>query len=179
MVHRVYYDTEFIDDGRTIELISIGMVDDHDRMYYAVNADCNFEKVLHHKWLRENVLPHLPTTSEGWDLSSNEVWEKDIIKNTVRDFILTPEYVLDKNPDYVPELWAYFSAFDHVVLSWLWGPMVNMPEGIPFYTHDLKQEMDRLGVSRNDLKQLKTEYKHHALADACWNKEVFYYLEGV
>lgn len=35
---RYFYDTEFIDDGRTIELISIGMVSEDGREYYAVST---------------------------------------------------------------------------------------------------------------------------------------------
>ena len=40
------YDTEFLDDGNTIELISIGIVCEDGREYYAVNADCNFGRVF-------------------------------------------------------------------------------------------------------------------------------------
>ncbi len=36
---RYFYDTEFIDDGRTIELISIGVTAEDGREYYAVSTD--------------------------------------------------------------------------------------------------------------------------------------------
>ena len=36
---RFFYDTEFIEDGDTIELISIGIVGDDGREYYAVSTD--------------------------------------------------------------------------------------------------------------------------------------------
>ena len=36
---RFFYDTEFIEDGETIELISIGIVGDDGREYYAVSTD--------------------------------------------------------------------------------------------------------------------------------------------
>jgi 3' exoribonuclease, RNase T-like len=36
---KIFYDTEFIEDGRTIDLISIGMVAEDGREYYAVNRD--------------------------------------------------------------------------------------------------------------------------------------------
>jgi hypothetical protein len=41
--------------------------------------------------------------------------------------------------------------------------MVNLPEGVPMYTHDLKQECDRLG---NPSMPEQTEGQHNALADA-------------
>ncbi|WP_405559084.1 3'-5' exoribonuclease [Streptomyces canus] len=43
------YDLEFLEDGRTIELISIGMVCDDGRQYYAVNRDMTVRKIRKHK----------------------------------------------------------------------------------------------------------------------------------
>src|SRR5690606_14816131 len=57
---KIYYDTEFLEDGETIELISIGMVAEDGRELYAVNADMPFRRVIRHDWLRENVVPSLP-----------------------------------------------------------------------------------------------------------------------
>jgi hypothetical protein len=39
------YDLEFLEDGRTIELISIGMVCDDGREYYAVNRDMPVRRI--------------------------------------------------------------------------------------------------------------------------------------
>jgi len=36
---RFFYDTEFIDNGRTIELISIGVVSEDGREYYAISTE--------------------------------------------------------------------------------------------------------------------------------------------
>lgn len=54
------YDTEFLDDGSTIELISIGIVCDDGREYYAVNSDMDTQRIGKHQWLMDNVWPHLP-----------------------------------------------------------------------------------------------------------------------
>ncbi|MGL5060915.1 MAG: hypothetical protein ACRC62_13145 [Microcoleus sp.] len=55
---KYWFDTEFIEDGRTIDLISIGIVAEDDREYYAINYDCDFSKAS--DWVRENVLSKLP-----------------------------------------------------------------------------------------------------------------------
>lgn len=80
---RYFYDTEFIDNGHTIDLVSIGIVAvpnwaleatnvDTDiefkflhsqaRTYYAVNADVDLDALKSNDWLVRNVLPHLPLT---------------------------------------------------------------------------------------------------------------------
>ena len=39
MAYRYFYDTEFIEDGRIIDLVSIGVVDEHGREYYAISTE--------------------------------------------------------------------------------------------------------------------------------------------
>ena len=41
-------------------------------------------------------------------------------------------------------MYGYYSAYDHVVFSWLFGKMIDLPEGFPMYTIDLKQTLDEL-----------------------------------
>lgn len=56
------YDLEFVDDGETIDLVSIGMVSGDGRRMYAINREMDQTKILHHDWMRNNVWPHLPRT---------------------------------------------------------------------------------------------------------------------
>lgn len=60
---KIYYDTEFIEDGATIDLISIGMVAEDGREYYAVSSDAGWEKIKASDWLVRNVVPSLPVTA--------------------------------------------------------------------------------------------------------------------
>lgn len=170
----ICYDTEFLDDGSTIGLISIGLVADR-REYYAVNADCNFKAVCEHDWLWGNVCPHLPTTKRDWtnpnhgrsvtrlDLKSAIVKPKWVIANEVREFIL------DGFDGASPDLWAYYSAYDHVALAQLWGPMSELPEGIPMWTHDLMQLWERFETVK---KPVRCGDAHNALDDARWNMQL-------
>ncbi|KAB2347365.1 3'-5' exoribonuclease [Actinomadura rudentiformis] len=163
---RIYYDTEFLEDGRTIELISIGLVAEDGREYYAVASDGyadrpRIDRVLAHPWLREHVVPSLPLALDvnpwRWDVNHpdiDHVKSRREIAQAARDFIL-------ETPDV--ELWAWYGAYDHVALCQLWGRMVDLPDGVPMYTHDLKQECDRLG---NPPMPQQAEGLHNALADA-------------
>ncbi|OWL95591.1 hypothetical protein B7435_30375 [Mycolicibacterium peregrinum] len=168
------YDTEFLDDGSTIDLISIGIVCEDGREYYAVNSDMPRERISRDDWLCQNVVPHLPLVdgkieqlagNSGWvwalDMTSPLVKPKQWIADDVREFLLPAA------SDHNPELWAYFGAYDHVVLAQLWGKMISLPTGIPMYTHDLKQEMDRLGIASTAVPH--NQDAHDALADARWN----------
>jgi hypothetical protein len=61
----ITYDLEFIDDGNTIDLVSIGMVSGDGRELYAVSREFDSRNLLKNKWMRENVWPHLPIDRTG------------------------------------------------------------------------------------------------------------------
>lgn len=167
------YDLEFLEDGRTIELISIGMVCDDGREYYAVNRDMPVRRIRRHQWLMENVVPHLPKGSgdrrnhvpRSWlfDYADPLVKRRDRIADDVMDFIRAA------GPDV--ELWANYGAYDHVCLAQLWGRMIDLPEGVPMFTCDIQQERARLGLRWDDLPQQESG-EHSALADARHNQTV-------
>lgn len=163
---KFYYDCEFLEDGRTIELISIGMVNDEGREYYAVSADMPQERIKSHDWLRENVWPHLPLKEVNGesviDTDDPIVKPRAVIADEVRDFILS-------GSDDHRELWAYYGAYDHVALCQLWGKMIDLPNGIPMFTHELMQLWEDAGRPE---KPNQTN-EHDALADARWNRELY------
>lgn len=142
---KFFYDTEFLEDGRTIEFISIGIVAEDGREYYAVNRDADWNRIGAHEWLMANVVPHLSPMTE---------WKpKTQIRDEVAAFILDVE----------PELWAWYSSYDHVVLAQLFGTMLDLPAGIPMYTNDVRSLVDWTGVDELP-KQSGTA--HDALDDA-------------
>ncbi len=153
---RYHYDTEFIDTGRTIQLISIGIVAADRREYYAVSSQFDPRELHANPWLTTNVWPHLPLTPHNTlDTEHPTVKPRTRIARDVQHFLLTT--------DHSPELWAWSAAYDHVALCQLWGRMIDRPWGIPTYTRDLKQEWDRLG---NPPLPKQAPGKHNALADA-------------
>ena len=172
---RIFYDCEFLEDGETIRLISIGMVrEDGTRRYWVVKDWKLLKDVYAHDWLRENVFPSLPATVglDGipyWDelhrdYDKRVVTSREQIAEDVKNFVLsTPN----------PELWAYYGAYDHVALCQLFGRMIDLPAGFPMYTNDLKSEIVRLG---NPYYPEQSEGHHNALSDAIWNKETFYHI---
>lgn len=164
------YDTEFLEDGQTIELISIGIVCEDGREYYAVNAGMPVKRIRKHEWLMSNVVPSLPKPygdarnhmPKNWlyDYSNPAVKVRSLIAVEVRDFLLA---------EGEPELWADWGAYDHVVLAQLWGPMIKLPQGIPMFTHDIEQAIEQHPGFE---KPIQADGQHNALEDARHNMRV-------
>lgn len=175
---RYFYDTEFLDDGKTIELISIGIVCEDGREYYAVNSDMGQKRISQNDWLMKNVVKHLPLhhysaprDGLGWiwslDMKNTRIKPKWVIANEVRDFLLYNWVPSDLHSR--PELWACYGAYDHVALAQLWGPMISLPKGIPMWTHELMQ-IAETSTGRPPAPPID---QHNALEDARWNKAFY------
>ena len=181
---RVYYDTEFLEDGKKIALISIGAVREDGKAYYAVNRDMPVDRILRHPWLKANVWPYLPTVDlplnakrpyagknlkQGLNEAHSAVKPIGKIADEVHKF-----FTADGKP---PEMWAYYGAYDHVRLMQLYGRMIDRPPNLPMWTNDLRQEMYRLGLTAEDEGFPQQEANlHKAIDDALWNKRVHEYL---
>jgi hypothetical protein len=147
---RFFYDCEFIEDGVVIDLVSIGVVDEKGREFYAVSTE--FDPDRAGPWVREHVLPKLPPPSDS-------AWRgRARLREDLLDFLTASGKVI--------ELWAWFAAYDHVALAQLWGAMPALPAALPRFTRDLRQRWEDLGKPKlppapNDV--------HDALADAKHN----------
>lgn len=152
-VTRYFLDTEFIERPGNIDLISIGIVSEDGREFYAESSGVDWSTAS--PWVLDNVRPHLTGPSM-----------------TRRDMATA---VLEFAPaGGNPEFWGYYADYDWVVFCWLFGTMMDLPDGYPMYCRDLKQWADQLGVTALP-EQKGTE--HHALADAQWNRTAWKYLD--
>ena len=149
---KIWFDTEFYEDGQTIQLISIGMVREDGVTYYAETGGAhNLAEAS--EWLSKNVAPHL----------RGPVKNRGAIAHDIEKF------VGDK-----PEFWAYYADYDWVALCQLYGTMMDLPKGWPMYCRDVKQLCDSLG--NPTLKKQALCEEHNALADALWTKKAWEYL---
>ena len=149
---RFFYDTEFIEDGLTIDLVSIGIVDESGREYYAINSQHDPSKAG--PWVRRHVLDKLPSPSDPrWR-------SRERIRAEVLEFLTAPGEPI--------ELWAWVAAYDHVALCQLWGAMPALPREIPRFTRELKQRWTDLGSPALPPTEPGA---HDALVDARQNLE--------
>ncbi len=155
MVYRYFYDCEFIEDGRTIDLVSIGVVDEYGRDFYAVSTEFDDSRAV--PWVRRNVLSQLPSPADrAWRSRAR-------IRDELEEFLLEP---VRGRPGEQLELWAWYAAYDHVSLAQLWGAMLALPRQIPRFTKDLRQLWDDRG--RPPLPDADAA-RHNALVDARHN----------
>lgn len=177
---RIVYDTEFIDDGMTITPISIAMRrEDGAELYAITDSLATIARSAENPWLIERVLKWLPIeltwTDLGGRLNANVTWDADHpeyehvraldeIAEMVEDFVLAKSN---------PQLWSYYAAYDHVLYAQLFGAMIELPDGMPKYTMDIKQLAVSLGDPRMPLLPQSVvdsrfngvRCEHHALYD--------------
>jgi hypothetical protein len=147
---RYFYDCEFIEDGLTVDLVSIGVVDESGREFYAVSTEFDGSRAI--PWVRRNVLDKLPSPA-------HPAWRtRDRIRADLLAFLTAPGEPV--------ELWAWYAAYDHVVLCQLWGAMPALPRAIPRFTHELRQRWEDAG--QPPLPAAPPD-QHDALADARHN----------
>jgi hypothetical protein len=162
MRYRYFYDCEFIEDGRLIDLVSIGVVDEHGREFYAVSTEFDDSRAL--PWVRRNVLDKLPSPAD-------RAWRsRERIRDDLHAFLTEP-----LGPGDEMELWAWFAAYDHVALAQLWGAMPALPREIPRFTKDLRQLWDDL--RRPSLPSATG--RHDALVDARHNLARWRVMEAI
>lgn len=181
---KYFIDTEFIEDGRTIDLVSIALVADDGRSFYRQNVEAKFASA--NDWVWRNVFPNLahfelkghrscpPGEVDGpLGPKGSKCFAPDCpwrYRREIRDDILA---FCDQDKFGKPEFWGYYCAYDWVVFCQLFGAMVALPKGYPMFCRDLIQSCKMLGNPELP-KQESTE--HNALSDALWNKHVWEFL---
>lgn len=155
---RFFFDTEFYEDGHTIDLISIGMVCENGHYLYACNQEAELDRVS--PWVRANVLPKLPR------YGAIEWMTRADIRNLVTKFIA------QHCGGVKPIFFAYYADYDWVVFCQLFGTMMDLPTTYPKFCRDLKQ----LSVDRGDPKHPPQTGEHNALEDARWNLKLYDFL---
>lgn len=175
---RYTIDTEFLENGETIRLISIAIVAEDGRTFYRVVRDYELLKdVFKHPWLRKNVFPSLPVTI---GLDGEPYWDElhpDYHKRVVVDKeTIAQDLKVFFGSDTAISLWGWYAAYDHVAFAQIFGTMIDLPLGFPMWTNDIKQEHRRLGYPRIPEQ---AQGAHNALEDARWNMSTLKYLEAL
>lgn len=176
-----FIDTEFIEDGRTIDLISLGIAASDGREIYLESAEADLSRA--NDWVKEHVLPHLGPVEAR---VSREAMRRAVVK-----FVDTSTKGTDLR------FIADHASYDWVALCQLFGKMIDLPDGWPMFCHDLQQvlheedlviEPPALSRSPNDIYsemylthrpsytlvgRVEIAREHHALADARYLREVW------
>lgn len=150
---KYFFDTEFIEDGELVHLVSIGMVTEDSRELYLESSEAPHERA--NAFVQEHVLPHLGPV------------ERRVSRAAIRQAIT--EFVTCSEPHFV----AWYNAYDWYLMCRLFGGMVNLPKSWPQYCYDLQQLFDHKGGAFPP----QPSNAHHALADAKWCRTAWHLLE--
>jgi 3' exoribonuclease, RNase T-like len=154
---RIFFDTEFIENGfdHPVMPISLGAVREDGAELYLEFGDVVWDQA--NDWVMRNVYPHL-THDPAVTVGRTEAAQR------LRDFCGRS-----------PQFWAYFAAFDWVIMSQLFGNFDDWPRPWPQRCNDLAQLAWSSGVELEELPP-QTSTAHNALNDARWNRDVFDWL---
>jgi len=172
---KYFLDFEFIHKYRQLSPISVGIVSEDDREFYAVYEDMPTADIAADDWIMKNVMSSIihrtfttsyPTGKVYLDffVEDFEAADHDSIRRGILDFI-------GDDPDV--EIWVSAGGFDFTCFSMTLGTFENIPRNIPHFFMDLNQlwrthKID--GVPR------QAAGLHNALADAHHNKVRYDYM---
>lgn len=176
---RFYHDAEFREDGKTIDLISYAILAETGESLYAINQDADWDRITEHRWLNDNVMPHLPGRWRYDAERDREVWRPDasnpLVMSRPRIAAALTEFVSSYGPDRDEhELWAWYGAYDHVAMAQLFGPMIALPACLPMHTNDLKTLVGMRQVPAH----LHGKNEHDALADCHFDRRVYEWVQA-
>lgn len=192
---KVFFDTEFMEDGTTIEALSFGFVAETGQKLYLVVLDADLNKA--NDWVRENVLPHLyvgcsnpmwkaPTEEayitdgegttyaqvEGWKVGATiQHWVEEVCPINPKGHPRIPD------PPPSPEFWADYGSYDWVLLCQQYGTMLDRPSGWPMFVRDIQQLKWDVGFD-GKLPEVEGQ-AHNALDDALNVKERYEFLSAM
>lgn len=179
---RVFFDTEFTGLHQSTTLISIGMVSDDGRTFYAELND--YDKTQVDGWIREHVihnLKHRNTTAEFIATTTRGDIEmlgnREQVRNAIVDWLEPYEQV---------QLVSDVCHYDMVLFISLFGGAFDLPEKIAPVCVDVNQILaEYFGISdREAFYRSREEFiaehdveiegeKHNALYDAKVIREMF------
>lgn len=171
-----FYDCEFHEDGQTIDFISIGVVADDGREFYAVSSEFDTRRVAQNEWLMDNVMSSIEHQKFVVSDFHGKPFVRDIYvtdEDAMPVWLIAQELQAFIGNDPEPKLWAWYGAYDHVCLAQIWGRMIDLPDNIPMWTNDLKTLVQLAG---NPELPKQPAGNHNALADARWNVVRYNYL---
>ena len=167
---KFFYDTEFIQYWQKplfkqkrfcLDIISIGITKEDGTQYYAINKDLDYKMAWNtwqqrtgegdrnntepkHYWLRENVLKQLFNCKQFHFYDQSKITTLKQLMRLVKRFGKTREQIANDILNFCgdsPELWGYYSDYDHVCMAQVFGDLQDYPAKWPMYTLDIKHIM--------------------------------------
>lgn len=182
---KIFFDTEFTGLHKNTTLISIGLIDENKRTFYAEFSD--YDESQCDDWIHENVIKHLKWSKEGpvenfMTIHVND-WEVYGTKKYIKTFLADWLSRYDK-----VELVSDCCHYDMVLFIDIFGGAFDIPKQVNPACHDINQDLakrfmiterEAFDVSREALLKARVDShiiegdKHNSLYDAKVIKELY------
>ena len=186
---KVFFDTEFTGLHQNTTLISIGLISECGKTFYAELND--FDKTQIDEWLQENVINNLrfKEPKQGEDeyyvatRSSENKVPNDLYKSFSLELRGDKSVVAFQLMQWLEqfekvEMWSDCLSYDWVLFNQLFGHAFNIPENVYYIPFDICTLFKAKGIdpdiSREEFSNMKENaQKHNALWDAKVIKRCF------
>jgi hypothetical protein len=178
---KLFIDTEFTGLHKNTTLISLGIISDNDRTFYAEFSD--YDDMQCDEWIKDNVIKNLLLKD----------FTKDSVISGYKDLQVygTKKFVADELKKWLAQfdsiqIVSDVCHYDFVLFIDLFGGAFDLPKNISPYCHDINQDIAKMfGISdkeafdksREDIVQLLGTPiegdKHNSLYDAKVIKSIY------
>lgn len=180
---KIFMDTEFTGLHKNTTLISIGLISEDGRKFYAEFND--YDKSQIDGWIKENVLPYLIVTkAEYYQKRNKEMFVPPYFTYGSKKFIAKKlqEWLESFGEDI--QLVSDVCHYDMMLFCDIYGHAFNIPKCVNPVCHDINQdiaehynisEKEAFDMSREEIANMdeKKVEKHNALYDAIIIKKIY------
>jgi hypothetical protein len=159
---KVFFDTEFTGLHQNTTLISIGLVSECGKSFYAELTD--YDKSQVDDWLQENVIDKLTLEIDGYFGSYDNMnvrGETELVQTKLGDWLNQFESV---------EMWSDCLAYDWVLFNKIFGHAFSIPSNVYYIPFDICTLFKVKGIdpdiNRESFAGVNSDKKHNALHDA-------------
>lgn len=193
---KIFLDTEFTGLHQNTSLLSIGIVDEDGRNFYAEVSDYDYTQMS--EWLLENVMSHMmyeidhftaTRFSDNKDMTKSMYSSYDVyMKGPILEIRQRLEQWL-KQYDTV-EIWSDCLAYDWILFNNIFGSAFDIPKNVYYIPFDIctmfKMENIDPDINRENFIKERLDnidmplvMKHNALWDAYVIKECYLKLINI
>lgn len=175
---KVFFDTEFTGLHKNTTLISIGLISEDGKKFYAEFYD--YDKSQINDWLQDNVIANTSYLKEKGNM--------DIASDDIRNLYFPgkKEHIVEKLKKWFKqfdsvEMWSDCLAYDWVLFNDLFGTAFDIPKNIYYIPFDICTLFKIKGIdpdiNREEFAGIEGS-KHNALHDAIVIKACYDKLMG-
>ncbi len=169
---KIFFDTEFTGLHKNTTLISIGLVSECGKTFYAELTDYDKSKI--DEWLQTNVIDNLMLP---YDKTKKE-FDFNLRRNGLTTYLGKLENLKEELTEWLSqfesvEMWSDCLAYDWVLFNDIFGTAFDIPKNVYYIPFDICTLMKEKGIdpdiSREEFSGLKDNCKKH---NALWDAKV-------